>query len=314
MGVTPSNKHTFPALAQPLAFVEPGDVLAVATAVIEVFRDFGDRTDRKRARIKYLIADWGLPRFRAKVEEYLGRRLAAPHPEPVTEYHNHLGWHAQGDDRWFYGLNVENGRILDRPGWTLKSALREICVTLRPGIRLTPQQDLLFTDLADERRADLEAILRRHGVKLSGEVSQARSNSMACVALPTCPLAVTESERVLPGLIDQLEAELARLGLDGEEFTTRMTGCPNGCSRPYNADVGLVGKTVGKYTLYLGGRRLGDRLAFVYKDLVPLAEIVPTLVPVLTAFQRARLHGETLGDFCHRLGREGLDAATRADA
>jgi sulfite reductase (ferredoxin) len=311
MGVTPSNKNTFPALAQTLAFVEPGDVLAVATAIVGVFRDFGDRTDRKRARIKYLIADWGLARFRAKVEEYLGRTLAAPHPQPVTEYHDHLGWHAQGDGRWFYGLNVENGRILDRPGWTLKAALREICVALRPGIRLTPQQNVLFTDLTDPGRAELEAILRRHGVAFSAEVSKARANAMACVALPTCPLAVTESERVLPGLIDQLEAELARLGLENEDFTTRMTGCPNGCSRPYNADVGLVGKTAGKYTLYLGGRRLGDRLAYVYKDLVPLAEIVPTLVPVLAAFKHGRRDGETLGDFCHRLGRAGLEAASQ---
>lgn len=311
LGVTPSNKKTFPALAQPLAFVEPDDVLAVVTAVLGVYRDFGDRTDRKRARIKYLIADWGLARFRAKVEEYWGRPLATPRDEPITAYHDHLGWHEQGDGRWFYGLNVENGRILDRPGWMLKTALREICVELRPGIRLTPQQSILFTDLAAERRAMLEQILRRHGVKLSAEVSRARCNSMACVALPTCPLAVTESERVLPAVIDRLEAELARLGLEGEEFTTRMTGCPNGCSRPYNADIGLVGKTAGKYTIYLGGRRLGDRLAYVYQDLVPLDEIVARLAPVFDAFRRLRCPGETLGDFCHRLGREGLEAAAR---
>jgi len=311
MGVTPSNKNTFPALAKPLAFVQPDEVIDVATAVLKVYRDFGDRTDRKRARIKYLVADWGLERFRAKVEEYLGRTLPPSHPEPVSEYHDHLGWHEQGDGRWFYGLNVENGRILDRPGWTLKAALREICATLRPGIRLTPQQSILFTDLAAETRPQLEEILRRHGVKLSEEISLARRHSMACVALPTCPLAVTESERIMPALIDQLETELLRLGLEGEEFTTRMTGCPNGCSRPYNADIGLVGKTAGKYTMYLGGHPLGDRLAFVYKDLVPLAEIVPTLVPVLAAFKQGRIEDETLGDFCHRLGREGLEAATQ---
>lgn len=309
MGVTPSNKNTFPALAKPLTFAAPDDVIPLATAVLQVYRDFGDRTDRKRARIKYLIADWGMERFRAKVEEYLGRTLPPPRPEGVTAYHDHLGWCEQGDGRWFYGLNVENGRVLDRPGWTLKAALREICTTLRPGIRLTPQQSILFTDLAADARGRLEEILRRHGIRLSEETSKARANSMACVALPTCPLAVTESERVLPALIDQLEAELARLGLEGEDFTTRMTGCPNGCSRPYNADVGLVGKTAGKYTVYLGGRRLGDRLAFVYKDLVPMAEVVPTLVPVLAAFKSGRTEGETLGDFCNRLGPAGLAEA-----
>jgi sulfite reductase (ferredoxin) len=131
---------------------------------------------------------------------------------------------------------------------------------------------------------------------------------MACVAMPTCPLAVTESERVLPGVIDRLEAELARLGLAAERFTVRMTGCPNGCSRPYNADVGIVGKTAGKYTLFLGGRLLGDRLAFPFKDLVKLDEIVPALVPVFDAFKLHRHPGETFGDFCHRLGPSQLAA------
>lgn len=309
MGVTPSNKNTFPALAQALTCVGPDDVLDVATAIVKVYRDFGDRSDRKRARLKYLIADWGLERFRAKVEEYLGRSLPPPRDEPVRAYHDHLGWHEQGDGRWSYGLNVENGRVMDWPDRRLKSALREICGALRPGVRLTAQQNVLFTDLTVAQRGALEEILRLHGVKRSEELSLVRRYSMACVALPTCPLAVAESERVLPGLIDGLEAELARLGLEGESFTTRMTGCPNGCSRPYNADVGLVGKTSGKYTIYLGGRVLGDRLAWVYQDLVPLDQIVPTLAPLLLAFKNGRSPGETFGDYCHRLGRDGLQRA-----
>jgi sulfite reductase (ferredoxin) len=312
MGVTPSNKNTFPSLAKPLTFVEPDDVIPLATAVLQVYRDFGDRSDRKRARIKYLIADWGIERFRAKVEEYWGRTLPAPRPAGVTAYHDHLGWCEQGDGRWFYGLNVENGRVLDRPGWTLKSALREICTTLHPGIRLTPQQSILFTDLPGDARGRLEEILRRHGIRLSEETSKARTNSMACVALPTCPLAVTESERVLPGVIDRLEIELARLGLDSEKFTVRMTGCPNGCSRPYNADIGLVGKTLGKYTIYLGGRLQGDRLGFVYKDIVPLDDLVPTIQPILAYFKQQQQNGESLGDFCHRKGIDDLRAWAEA--
>jgi sulfite reductase (ferredoxin) len=305
-GVTPSNKRTFPALAQRLGFVAPDEVLQVAVAVVKVHRDFGDRCDRKRARLKYLLADWGLQRFKAKVEEYLGRRLPEPDPAEVSGFDDHLGWHAQGDGRWFYGLNVENGRVLDREDFTLKSALREICRQKRPAIRLTPHQSILFGDLHPDDRPWLEDTLRSHGVKLSHEISNARRWSMACVALPTCPLAVTESERVLPGLIDQLEAELARLGLAAQRFTIRMTGCPNGCARPYNADVGLVGRTLGKYAIYLGGRLLGDRLAFVYRDLVPLAGLVPALLPVFAYFKQERREEETFGDFCHRKGAAEL--------
>src|SRR5262249_37285047 len=154
----------------------------------------------------------------------------------------------------FYGLNVENGRIHDHEGMQLKTALRKICAELAPNIRLTPHQSILFTDVDGSQRHTLENILRGHGVKLSDEISEVRRWSMACVAWPTCGLAITESERALPGMIDQLEIELARLGLSSERFTLRMTGCPNGCARPYNCDIGLVGKAAGKYTILVGGR------------------------------------------------------------
>jgi len=308
MGVTPSNKNTFPAVAKRLAFVLPEQLIGVSEAIIRVQRDFGNRSDRKRARMKYLIADWGLERFKAQVEEYYGHPLPDPHPDDVHGFDDHLGWHEQGDGRWFYGLNVENGRVADRDGWTLKSALREIGRAYGPGIRLTAHQSILFTDIERGDRREIEAILRRHGVALHDEIATVRRWSMACVAMPTCPLAVAEAERVLPGVVDGLEVELARLGLSSERFTVRMTGCPNGCARPYNADVGLVGRTKGKYTVYLGGRLLGDRLAFVYKDLVPLDEIVPVLVPVLTYYKQDRRCGETFGDFCDRQGVEALTA------
>lgn len=314
MGVTPSNKRTFPALARRLAFVRPEQVLDVATAIITVFRDFGERADRKRARLKYLLADWGLPQFKAKVEEYLGRPLAKPDPEDVSGFDDHVGWHEQGDGLWFYGLNVENGRVVDRGGFRLKTALREICRTFKPEIRLTAHQSILFGGFRPDDRDKLEQILRAHGVKLDQEISNVRRWSMACVSLPTCPLAVTESERALPGLIDRLEAELARLGLSREVFTVRMTGCPNGCARPYNADVGLVGRTLGKYTIYLGGRRLGNRLAFVYQQLVPLDEIVPALIPLFQRFKEERRQGESFGDFCDRQGAADLRASSEQPA
>lgn len=315
-GVTPSAKKTFPAVAKRMGYVPAARVLDAVTAVVKVQRDFGNRADRKVARLKYLIANQGLDWFRQKVEEYAGFQLDAPHADDVHGFDDHLGWHAQGDGRWFYGLNVENGRIVDGTlsnGTVLhlKSALREICTTLRPGIRLTAHQSILFTDLAADDRPRLEEILRRHQVKLLEDISAVRRWSMACVAWPTCGLAITESERALPGIIDQLEVELAKLGLSEEVFTVRMTGCPNGCARPYNSDVGLVGKAAGKYTIFVGGRLLGDRLNVVYKDMVPGPEIVAELVPLLRHFKAERHAGETFGDFCERRGIDDLLAAAR---
>jgi sulfite reductase (ferredoxin) len=301
-GVTPSAQKTFPAVAKRLAFILPDQVVDVATAIIKVQRDFGNRADRKLARMKYLIHNWGLERFKAKVEEYYGKPLAEPHPDDVRGFDDHMGWHEQGDGRWFYGLNIENGRIADRAGFQLKTALREICRRLNPGIRLTAHQSMLLTDIDWANRAGVENTLREHGVPLTEEISAVRRWSMACVAWPTCGLAITESERALPAMLDQLEIELARLGLANEVFTLRMTGCPNGCARPYNSDIGLVGRTAGKYTIFLGGRVLGDRLNTLYKDMVPHDQVVPTLVRVFAYFKHARLPSETFGDFCHRKG------------
>jgi sulfite reductase (ferredoxin) len=305
-GVTPSAEKTFVALAQPMCYVTPSQVLGVTEAIMKVQRDFGNRADRKVARMKYLIHNWGLERFKQKVEEYYGAPLPPPRPVVVTELNDGLGWHAQGDGKWFYGLNVENGRIKDEGSYRLKTALREVCRTIAPPLRLTPHQSILFCDLKESDRQRLVEIFRRNGVPLSEDITNVRRWSMACPALPTCGLAVTESERVMPRMVDQLEQELAALGLGGDVFTTRMTGCPNGCARPYNSDIGLVGKTKDKYTIFLGGRRQGDRLSFIYQDLVPTAEVVSRLVPVLRYFRDARQSGEALGDFCHRKGKEDL--------
>ncbi len=305
-GVTPSAKKTFPAVAIPLCYMSAKDVADLVIAIVKVQRDFGNRADRKVARMKYLIHDWGISRFKEKVEEYFGDALAPCRPVVVHGFNDGMGWHEQGDGLLFYGLNVENGRVKDTDTMRLKTALREICTTLRPPLRLTPHQGLIFCDITPEDRGRLEEILRRHGVPLSEDISSVRRWSMACPALPTCGLAVAESERILPSIIDELEVELAKLGLENEVFTTRMTGCPNGCARPYNSDVGLVGKTKDKYTIFLGGRLLGDRLNFIYKDLVPTDKVVPTLLPVLRLFKEGRHDGETFGDFCHRVGKDEL--------
>ncbi len=312
MGVTPSAAKTFPALAKRLGFVPPEDVLPIAEAIVKVQRDYGNRSDRKVARLKYTIHTMGLENFRAKVEEYFGKPLAPCHPADVHGFDDHIGWFEQGDGKFFYGLNVENGRIVDRDGFRLKSALRQILTEIKPGVRITAHQSLLFTDLAAADRQRIADILHAHGVKTSEEISTLRRWSMACVALPTCGLAVAESERVLPGLIDSLEPEVAKLGLASDAFTLRMTGCPNACARPYNSDIGIVGRTAGKYTLFLGGRLLGDRLNEHYKDVVPFEDLPKEITAVLAYYKAERQEGETLGDFCHR---KGVDAIrTWADA
>jgi sulfite reductase (ferredoxin) len=306
MGVTPSAAKTFPALAKRLGFVPPEDVLAIAEAVVKVQRDFGNRSDRKVARLKYTIHNMGLENFRAKVEEYFGKPLAPCHPADVHGFDDHIGWFPQGDGKFFYGFNVENGRVHDTGDFRLKSALRTILRDIKPGVRITSHQSLLFTDLAEGDRERITGILHAHGVKSSEEVSTLRRWSMACVALPTCSLAVAESERVLPGLIDSLEPEVAKLGLSQDAFTVRMTGCPNACARPYNSDIGLVGRTAGKYTIFLGGRLLGDRLNTQYKDVVPFEDLPREITAVLACYKAERNEGETLGDFCHRKGNDAI--------
>ncbi len=309
-GNTPSAKKTFPAIAERLCFITPDQALDVAVAVVKVQRDFGNRSDRKIARLKYLIADWGIEKFRAKVEEYYGKPLADPDPTDVSRQEDHLGWEEQGDGKWFYGLNIENGRLRDGDDLQLKAALREICSTIKPGIHLTAHQSLIFADVAEDQKELLLATLRKFNVPLSEEISNTRRWSMACVAWPTCGLSITEAERALPGMVDQLEVEIEKLGLAAEQFNLRMTGCPNGCARPYNPDIGLVGKAKGKYTLFLGGTQLGNRLNVIYKDLVPEEDVVSELTKVFRYFKDDREADESFGDFCHRKGAEDLLAWT----
>ena len=306
MGFTPAKKTTFPALAHKLAFVTPDQVIPVSEAIMKVQRDHGNRADRKQARMKYLIDHWGIEKFRQQVTDYYGECLPEPSEKDVTGFNDHIGWDEQGDGQWFYGLNVENGRVWDNDRVQLKSAIREICSTFEPEIRLTSHQSLIFSNIEEGSKGELTAILKKHNVQLSEEYSTVRRWSMACVAWPTCGLAITESERALPGIMDQLEPELSKLGLSQEAFTIRMTGCPNGCARPYNPDIGLVGKAKNRYTMYLGGRLLGNRLGFIYKDLVSYDEVVPEIIKVMSLFKTNRQPEETFGDFCNRVGKEQL--------
>lgn len=332
MGTTPSKKNCFPALAKRLTFVTLEQVMPIITAVIMVQRDFGNRADRSQARLKYTIHNMGLPAFKQKVEEYLNeaesicdvpdgtlpRPLPAPHPDDVTGHDDHMGWHEQGDGKWFLGLPIENGRVKDEGDLRLKTAFRVLFSDHVTNCRLTAQQNILLCDIEPNQRKAIEKVLSDHGVVTVEEISNARRFSFACPALPTCGLAVTESERALPGVIDDIEAELSDLGLADEQFSIRMTGCPNGCARPYNSDVGLVGRSMdgktgeGRYTIFLGGNLRGNQMAAIYKDQVPRSEIAVTLRPVFTHFKENRQFGESFGDFCDRIGVEELTKACEA--
>ena len=208
--------------------------------------------------------------------------------------------------------NIENGRILDNDQLQLKAALREVCTTFKPGIRLTAHQSILFTDLPADARGPLEAMLRKHGVKLSEEISNVRRWSMACVAWPTCGLSITESERALPGMIDELEVELAKLGLSKEVFTLRMTGCPNGCARPYMAEIGFVGKGPGRYQVWVGGNESSTRINRIYKEMVKDADIVPELKALFQRWKTTRVGAERFGDWAARVVWAELEAAAAA--
>jgi sulfite reductase (ferredoxin) len=310
LGRTHGKTVTYPRLAEPLGFATPDEVFEVATAIVEVQREHGNRVDRRRARLKYLLDERGIEWFRAEVERLLGRPLAAPLPVAVTGVHDHLGWHRQGDGRWFFGIFVENGRIADTPALRLRSALRAVARRFAPGFNLSTQQNVLLTGIAEDDRASVERLLAEHGLVPLHQISGPRRWSMACPALPTCGLALAESERVLPAVMDRLDTELARLGLAGEPVTVRMTGCPNGCARPYSAELAFVGRSLGKYAVWLGGSAEGTRLAKPWADLVPLDELVPTVLPLFERFARERSPGETFGDFHHRVT---LDAAPAAE-
>ncbi|HEX6104820.1 MAG TPA: NADPH-dependent assimilatory sulfite reductase hemoprotein subunit [Gemmatimonadales bacterium] len=301
LGMTHNKADTTARLAQPLGFVPAAHGVDAVRIVAAIFRDAGNRSDRRHARLKYLLAEWGLERFRDEFRRRASFALGDPVPLPPLPFHDHLGRHRQADGRWFYGVFIQSGRIADTAGARLKTALREIVARLRPGVHLTAQQNLLLTDLDQASLDEVEHLLRAHGVTPAAELSAVRRYSMACPALPTCGLAVAESERAVPGLLDDLEAELTALGLRDAPLTVRVTGCPNGCARPYTADLAFVGRSLGLYNVYVGGGLAGDRLVDLYRGEVRLEELVATVRPLLARWAAEREGGEGLGTFYQRI-------------
>ena len=310
LGRTHNKPETFVAVAQPLAFVEPEQVVDVAREVVAVQRDYGDRANRRHARLKYTIADRGLAWFRDEVQRRLTFELQPPERLSWKPIDDHLGWHEQGDGSLYVGIYIENGRIADVDGVRSRTGLREIVDELRPEVRLTAQQNVILAGIDPANRARVDQLMAEHGIAPVEAIPQAIRNAMACPAIPTCGLAVAEAERALPSLIRQLATILEEVGLADERISFRMSGCPNGCSRPYLGDVGFVGTTLGKYDVMLAGDFNGTRLNRVFAPNVPIAEIPALLRPLFEKFRSDRQSEEGFGNWVERAGFESLRGVT----
>jgi sulfite reductase (ferredoxin) len=314
MGRMALDQETYPRLASPLCYVAREDaidtILDTCVAIVTMERDFGDRSNRRFARMKYLIDRRGLEWFKQEVEERLGRELVPPRKLTWQSGKDHLGWHNERDGVSYLGLFIPYGRIKDTESMKLKSALRDIVREFQVTVRFTAQQNVILSGIANGLRNAIEDKLRSVGVPLPNEISNVEQNTMACVSLPTCGLALAESERALPALMPQFSQLFDELNLADETITIRMTGCSNGCARPYNANIAFIGRASGKYDVFLGGSSLGTALNERFKETVPFDQLVNTVRPILESFVSGREHGEDFGSYWRRAGLDQFSSST----
>jgi sulfite reductase (ferredoxin) len=301
-GVTHNKPATYPRLATPVAFVEPDDLLDAAAAVVRLHRDFGDRGNRRHARLKYVIAERGEDWARERLSEDLGKPLAPCRDMPTFGVPDHLGWHEQGDGRLYLGVPVASGRIVDGEPVRLRTALRDIVAEFRCDPILMPSQDIILSEIDPTDRDAITDRLRAHRVRLAEDMLPVERWALACPALPSCGLALTEAERVQGDIVDAISARLRRWGLEQERLSIRITGCPNGCARPYSGDIGIVGRVPGSYSLYVGGDFEGTRLNQAVAERLDIPGLADALDPLFALFAASRRPGEGFGDFCHRVG------------
>jgi sulfite reductase (ferredoxin) len=306
LGRTHGKEETFARIADPIGFVEGKDVYEAVKAIVFTQRDHGNRSDRRQSRLKYLIHEWGVEKFRAKAEEYFGKPFKPMKKVVKWTYMDFLGWSEQGDGKHFVGISIENGRVKDEGDFKLKSALKKIIETYRLPMILTPSQNAILYDVRSEDKEAIAQILAEHGIKTETEIDALERYSMACPALPLCGLANAEAERVLPSILERMRSVLTKVGLPDESFITRMTGCPNGCARPYLAEVGFVGNGPNQYQLWLGAAPNQTRLSEVYLEKLNADDLETTLEPVFAFFKKRRRKDESFGDFCHRLGFDAI--------
>jgi sulfite reductase (NADPH) hemoprotein beta-component len=302
MGRSDQDPTTYARLGDVIGFIPKDRVIETAKAVIGVQRDYGNRADRAHARFKYTIDSKGLDWIKAEIERRLGAPFAPTRHYAFDSNADSYGWRETGRGRFNYTLFVESGRIIDRPGKPLMTGLREIARVHRGNFRLTPNQNVMIADVAPDDRPAIDALLREYGLSEANRGSALRLNSVACVALPTCPLAMAEAERYLPDLVTRIEGLLAANGLAEDPITIRMSGCPNGCSRPYVSEIALTGRAPGKYNLYLGGSASGERLNRLSHENIGEARILEILNGEFERYARDRNPGERFGDFMARTG------------
>lgn len=302
MGMTHKIPATFPRLGDVVGFCRPEEVIALAEHTMCIQRDYGDRKDRSHARFKYTIEDRGTEWFRNELAQRLGTALEPARPFHLEWSGDRMGWAQGTDGRWHYTLYVENGRVTDIGPRRLMTGLKAIAAQHRGLFSITTNQNLIIAGIDAEERPRIEGLLREYGIENDERSTALRQTSIACVALPTCGLAMAEAERYLPELLDKLDAIVRAAGLEREAISIRMSGCPNGCPRPYLAEIALVGKAVGKYNLYLGASANGDRMNALYRENIGEAQILETLAPILARYAAEREPGERFGNFVVRAG------------
>ena len=306
MGRTHNKAETFARVADHVGYVDKDDVYDLAKAIVFTQRDYGERYNRRLARMKYLVNDWGLPKFIEEVEKRFGKKLQPYKDLPEWKFEDYLGWHEQGDGKLFVGVHVRNGRVHNQGKLRNKAALKEIVKTYNLSMRVTPNQSVILCDINPADKDAIQTILDRAGITPDSKVDSLERYSMACPALPTCGLAVTESERIIPSMLMRMRKLMNKLGLKNETFVTRMTGCPNGCARPYMAEVGFVGQAPKSYQLWLGGSPNQTRLARPFMDKLHEDNLEATLEPLFACFKQNRNDKESFGDFCDRYTFDAL--------
>jgi sulfite reductase (ferredoxin) len=306
LGRAHNNEATIVRMADSIGFVPAAQIYDLIKAIVSVQRDYGDRHNRRHSRFKHILHEWGVDKFKQVLREYYPTELAPARVLPDFKYQDYLGWHEQGDGKYFVGVSIENGRVSDREDLQLKTALREISEKFHHDFVLTPNHNLLITEVAADEKEEIQKILDRCAVLAPDKIDTLVRYSMACPAFPTCGLAIAESERVLPSVLARIRKLLVRLGLEQETFVTRMTGCPNGCARPYMAELAFVGSAADEYQIWLGGSFDSTRLAQPYVQRLHINKLEEGLEPLFVYFRDQRLGHETFGDFCDRKGNEDL--------
>ena len=307
LGTTHGNADTYPRLATVIGFVPAGNpatddrLFKAIYEIVTIQRDYGNRTDRKFARLKYTLDKYGVDWYRRELENRTGFPLETPRPYSFNDRTEHFGWQEDHTGRWYYTLFVENGRVVDDEKAALKTALLEVAQTARANFRFTVNQKIILADILKQDKPLINAILEKFNlIRHTETASEIRKNSIACVALPTCGLALAESQRYLPSLITRIEELLAGHDLQKEAIILRMTGCPNGCGRPYAAEIGFVGTAPGRYNLYLAGDHEGTRLNRLYKENLDEPAILKELDVLFWLYKKERITGERFGDFALR--------------